>query len=352
MTDQAIKNRNIVTLKDATEICLRSVKAKVVPFIKGSPGLGKSAIVASIASGYNLKLIDMRMAQLEPTDLNGFPFVNGKGRASYAPPDMIPLDSDELPLDDKGQPMNGWLLFLDEFNSAERDTQKAAYKLVLDRMVGSHNVHKNVAMICAGNLDTDNAIVEEMGTAMKSRLIHLEVKADAEEWLEWARAANVDSRITSFIQFKPDMLHKFMPDSPDDTFPCPRTWEFAHRLINGRDKLDTNDRVLLNGTIGSGGTVEFLGFTQLVDSLPSMDAIKADPEGIAVPQEPGVLYALTGALGNAITSTTSNMLMKFVRRMPIEFAITAMREVLARTPDMMNDPEIQQWQSDTANQLF
>ncbi|OZB41166.1 MAG: hypothetical protein B7X50_07665 [Alishewanella sp. 34-51-39] len=129
----------------------------------------------------------------------------------------FPLESDEVP---KGY--NGWLLFLDEFTSATRAVQASAYKLVLDRMVGDHYLHKNVAIVCAGNLETDGAIVEAMSTALQSRLVHFEVAVDSECWLEWAVKNDIDHRITSYIRFKPDNLYTFKADHTDKTYGSPR----------------------------------------------------------------------------------------------------------------------------------
>ena len=44
------------------------IQAKIVPMLTGSPGMGKSAIVKDIAKTYNLKLIDLRLSQCDPTD--------------------------------------------------------------------------------------------------------------------------------------------------------------------------------------------------------------------------------------------------------------------------------------------
>lgn len=49
---------------------IRLQAARLIPFIKGSPGLGKSAMVKQLAKKYNLKLIDIRLGQVDPTDLN------------------------------------------------------------------------------------------------------------------------------------------------------------------------------------------------------------------------------------------------------------------------------------------
>lgn len=102
------------------------IKAKLVPMIEGSPGMGKSAIVHQIAEQYGLKLIDLRLSQCDPTELMGFPSIGSnvdrtKARAGYVPMDTFPLEDDSIPAGH-----NGWLLFLDEFNSAPPAVQAAA----------------------------------------------------------------------------------------------------------------------------------------------------------------------------------------------------------------------------------
>jgi hypothetical protein len=62
-----------VKLTQAASMLPKYIRAKLVPMIHGSPGMGKSAIVHAIAAQYNLLVIDKRLAQEEPTDLKGYP---------------------------------------------------------------------------------------------------------------------------------------------------------------------------------------------------------------------------------------------------------------------------------------
>ena len=192
------------------------LKAKLVPLMVGSPGIGKSSIAKQIADQFNLKLIDIRLSQCDVTDLCGFPqIVNNK--ASYVPMDTFPIEGDTVP---KGY--SGWLLLFDELTSAVPALQSAAYKILLDRMVGLHHLHKHVALMAAGNLETDNAIVQPMSTALQSRLAHLELVVDSKEWVNWATSNGIDHRITAYINFKPGNLYTFNPDHTDKTYASPR----------------------------------------------------------------------------------------------------------------------------------
>jgi hypothetical protein len=343
MQASGIPTVGLSTAVTITEKCIRS---HLVPFIKGSPGVGKSAIIKQLATTFQLEIIDLRLSQCDPTDLQGFP-VTSNGRSDFAPPAYIPLEGkDELPKDKAG-----WLLFLDEFNSADRSVQRAAYKLVLDRQIGVHNVHPNVAIVCAGNLDTDNAITEELSSALQSRLVHLTTHVDVEEWLAWARSSGIDNRISSFIAFKPDLLHKFNPDSIDTTFPCPRTWEFAHKYLKNTGQLQAHDRTALAGIIGKGASVELDAFLDVHTSLPTMQDILKNPTTLPIPEEPSVLFALSGAIGNFANDTNITTLVSFIERLPTEFTIITLREVIARTPALSSHKAVTDWMVSNVNLL-
>lgn len=334
-----------VNTKQAYESLVDCLKERLVPMLTGSPGIGKSAIVNAIAKEYNLKVIDIRLSQCDPTDLNGFPqIVNGK--ASYVPMDTFPLSSDEIP---KGY--DGWLLFLDEFNSAAMATQAAAYKITLDRMIGQEKLHDNCIVMCAGNLSTDAAIVNRLSTAMQSRLVHLELEPDYNAWLEWADENDIDVRITSYIRFRPDALHSFSPDHNDKTFACPRTWEFASRLIKSLPSIERSKLPVLAGTLSEGIAREFIAFTKVFRELPTMEDIVSRPESIPVPSEPSVQYALTGAISGFANDKNIDSLMKFIKRLPVEFQYLTVRAALRRNPTLMTTPVISEWTRVTASEF-
>ena len=59
-----------VNTKQLRKALISTFKAKLTPYIHGSPGIGKSALVRSLANEFNLKLIDIRLSQCDPTELN------------------------------------------------------------------------------------------------------------------------------------------------------------------------------------------------------------------------------------------------------------------------------------------
>jgi hypothetical protein len=58
---------------------------------------------------------------------------------------------------------------------------------------------------------------------------------------------------------------------------------------------------LLEGTIGSAATAEFLGFLRLFRQLPSIDEILLNPENASLPDEPSAQIAIATALGRTMS---------------------------------------------------
>lgn len=335
-----------VRISQAISMASKFLRAKLVPMVAGSPALGKSAIAKHIAKEYKLKLIDLRLSQCDPTEIMGFPKITGE-RAGYIPMETFPIEGDPIP-----EGYNGWLLFLDELNSASNAVQAAAYKLILDRMVGLKHLHTNVGIMCAGNLESDNAIVNTVSTALQSRLVHMELVVNIDDWTAWANANGVDHRITDFIAFKPNSLYTFQPDHTDSTYASPRTWEFADKVLKVTDELSEDTLPMLAGTLGEGVAREFLIFCKIYQTLPTINQILTDPDGTNVPKELSTLFALAGSLSQHTTMDTHGKIMKYLVRLPVEFQVVSLKTAIRRDMKLMSHPDTQAWLDRVGTTLF
>lgn len=318
-----------VTPRTARGFIVRCMLAGLVPFIQSSPAMGKSAMVASIAAEYGLQLIDHRLSTSAPEDLSGLPHFLPDGTATFAPFDTFPTEDVELPKDKQG-----WLLFLDEFNSASKMVQAAAYKLVLDRAVGLKKLHERVVIVAAGNLSTDRAIVNPTSTAMQSRLVHLEMELDLNEFMEdVALPQKWDSRIVAFLNYKKSLLHDFRPDHNERTFCSPRTWEFMNKLIKGQQVRD-EDAPLYAGTITSGVAVDFIQFTKVYESLPKFSEIIRNPEGSPVPGDAATRWATITHLIENVDEDSFSAVSDYLARFTAEFRVLFFRGLMAQRRDL------------------
>jgi hypothetical protein len=343
-----------VNLNVAKDMCISYMKKSLVPMVISPPGLGKSSMAQAIANKYEWLLIDIRLAQYDPSDLNGFPDIDRvEGLAKYVPFDTFPTENTVLPINPlTGRPYKGWLLFLDELTHAAPAVQKASYKLILDKMVGPKKLHHLVVMMAAGNLITDNSFVEPMAPTLQSRLTHIKVHVDHKIFLEWGYDNDLDYRINAFIHYKPANLMKYDPYHTDMTFACPRTWEFTNRMISDIPKITREHRMLIAGCISLGMAAEFVAFNQIFAEIITIEDIKRDPTGVALPTKPGVIYALTGSISENIDASNADQVMIFLSRLAGEFQMITMQSVVRRKPELMQIPSVSQWCDRFIDEVF
>ena len=305
--------------------------------IHGSPAIAKSAIVKEVANNNKLKLIDLRLSQCIPEDLLGLAsFNHDKTKARYVPFSTFPLESDPIP---KGY--DGWLLFLDEINSASLSVQSAAFKLVLDRMVGEFQLHERVAIVCAGNKESDKGITNRLSTPMQSRLIHLELEVDVATWLDWAERSEIDHRIISFIKFKNNALHNFDPNHNDRTFPSPRTYEFLSKIIKKMTSFGEGLEQIIEGTIGKGMAREFIGFSNIYLQLPTIEGIIDG--SYKMPTDISVLFVISEFISSKATINNISKLAPFINEMPKEYQVIIYKAMTKRDGELLNNKSVEKW---------
>lgn len=319
-------------IKPAVEACMQ---ARLVPFLQSSPGIGKSSIVKQIANEYGLKLIDCRLSSMEPTDLQGLPWIQD-GKAQFNPYNFFPLEDTPIP-----EGYSGWLLFLDEFNSANRATQAAAYRVVLDREIGMHKLHSHCFVVAAGNLATDNAITTQLSTAMSSRVIHLNMEVNFDDWRDnFAIPQKIDERIIAYLSMYPNYLMDFDPERDSQTFACPRTWHFASKLIEASGGSVTDKIIpLLGGAVTMEQANSFVQFCKVYKDLITVDDIKKNPS-IEPPKDAATLWAILIHIINRVDKDNFHNCLKFVDKMPPTFKIVYLRSLKRTNSSLFLDPAV------------
>ena len=256
----------------------------------GPPGVGKSQIVAQIGARHHVPVIDIRLSQMEPSDLRGIPFRTGD-HVEWATPAILP---------DAQRHGEEGILFLDEITSAPPSVSAAAYQLILDRRLGEYEVPDGWAIFAAGNRQGDRGVTYTMPAPLANRFSHFEFETNLDDWVAWAYANGIDERVIGFLRFRPELLFDFDPAHNPVAFPSPRSWEFAHR---GLQKFG-NQPAILQGTlqacVGPAAGVELNAFVNSLDQMPDLDRIVEGTE-TAVPREIDLQYAVAAALvGRAI----------------------------------------------------
>ncbi|NNM81601.1 MAG: AAA domain-containing protein [Burkholderiales bacterium] len=255
----------------------------------GPPGVGKSQIVAQVAKKHGAPMIDIRLSQMEPSDLRGIPYRDGN-RVEWAVPAMLP---------DEARHGKSGILFLDEITSAPPAVSAAAYQLILDRRLGEYFLPEGWAIFAAGNRMGDRGVTYLMPSPLANRFSHFELEANLEDWVSWAYRSGIDERLVGFLRFRPELLFEYDPARNPVAFPTPRSWEFANRALA---KFDRTNLLLsaLQSCVGPAAGLEMHAFVMNLEKMPDLDAILKG-EKVAVPEEIDIQYATASALvGRAI----------------------------------------------------
>jgi len=231
--------------------------------LHGRPGIGKTEVVQTLASRIGARLYDLRLTTIEPQDLRGLPFFDmERQRTIWFRPEDLP--------DDTTTPS---VLFLDELTAAAPQLQPTVYGLLQERRVGPHRLPDSCFVVAAGNTVEDGAIAYEMGSALSDRLVHLNLVAEAGDWVQgYAVPQGLDPAVIALIRTRPDLL-----DTNEaalrrgDMIACtPRSWARASALMGALP-----DRVLRNtaiaGVLGEAVAAEFLLIADEIAATVQLD---------------------------------------------------------------------------------
>lgn len=308
--------RLIVSLFDTEE--------KTPLFVWGPPGCGKSQIVKQVTKELGVSYKDIRLPYCEPGDIK-FPIVKDGG---------LNWVNSMFPEDRPGQDPWRGMAVLEELPQATTAVQACVMQAVLDKQVGDSVISPGCMFVACGNRQTDRAGAGRVLTPVLNRFIHVDLETSVEDWTEWALGADVDARVIAFVQYKPQLLHRFDPEKNEREFPTHRSWEFASRVVKA---VSPDMRFpAVRGCVGEGAAAEFIGFLEVWEAMTvtyPIDRIIAEPDAVKVPKigEGAVLYALGSALAErcrGLDQKTVHNCMRYAFRMPIEFAIFTVRSIV------------------------
>ena len=275
-------------------------------FMWGGPGISKSSLVEQVCNQLNYKLIDVRLTQMEPTDLRGIPVPsdgdNGEVVVKWAVPDFFPKRSSNSRVCDlvdsiTGHKYDGAIILLDELPNAPPSVQAGSYQLVLDGALGSYIVPDNVFVMAAGNRETDKGCTFRMPSPLTNRFSHIEVKVDFGDWQTHALSMGFCNNTVGYISAFPHDLYDFDPLSASRGFPTPRSWEAVSDIMYGDPNLPEQVMLgLIAGTIGDGVAIKFLEFCKMSTQLPRSEDILNGKVKILSTKETSLMYALTTSL--------------------------------------------------------
>lgn len=307
---------------------------KLVPFIVGKPGGGKSSLAREIIAELNIepnRITEFNPSLRDPVDILGLPRTEGQ-HSSWLPPSefwRIRDDGSERPC----------ALIIEEITDASIPMQNPLCRVVLDRYAGELKLHPNLHIIATGNRTEDKSGATRMTTKLGNRMQTLSFDENLDDWCNWALDNGIATEMVQFLRFRPNMLSDFDPNRSIN--PTPRSWAMANEV----DDSLPSDLYFANiaGLVGEGAAAEYTGFKRIYESLPDVNEIISSPETSLVPEDPPVLYALVGALAYRSTVDVFEKLRPFVDRIPPEFQVMYLLDAIKQEPKIKKSKYFVSW---------
>jgi len=194
--------------------------------------------------------------------------------------------------------------------------------------------------VLTGNRASDKTHFRATSAPLRNRLVTINCEPDVTQWAEWAMDNGVSPMIVGFLRWRPEhLIAKEIPG--EGAFPSPRSWEATSNILTLQMGA-TIEKEMILGAIGEAATIEFEAYLRTARDLPNIEAIVDAPTKAAVPKSPTQLYALSTSLAQ-YTREHGKSAMKFIARMPAEFALLYVMDVRRGGYDIRTDKEIGKW---------
>lgn len=303
---------------------------RIVPFIEGKPGGGKSAcareIVNELKKKYHIadeQIVEFNPSLRDPVDVLGVPFKHESGTHNvWLPPEEFY---------NLRQGVGPCALIIEELTDAPMSMQNPMCRIILDRWAGSVKLSDQLFIIATGNRVEDKSGANRMSTKLGNRLRCLPFDENLDDWITWAKAHNICDVLIKFLQFQPKMLSDFDPTRK--TNPTPRAWEAVSLVpsFTGRDG-EKLFHALVAGDVGEGAAAAYCAFRKMYLNLPDFSELLARPEQYAVPEDLSIRWATVMKLVDLIASEnckqdTANAALTFISRVPPDMQAMAVREL-------------------------
>ena len=307
---------------------------KRATFLKGKSGIGKSDAVkqASALLAQHIPnwcgIIDLRLSQMEPTDLRGIP-VEKDGKTHWLAPSFLPLAG-----------TSGIILF-DEITSAPPSIQAAAYQYILDRCMGEHKIPDGWMIVAAGNLTSDRGVTFQMAAPLLNRMCEVEVTTVLDDFIEHAAVSGCRPEIMAFLKDRPEFLHKFEGKGAIEPFPTPRSW-FAVSDSMALD-LPPSDRVeVFKGDVGYEAATTYETYLRFWETIPRIDDILAGnvPK---IANDLQIKWALGMGIAARVGPTTFDNAWKTLELLPKEIQTFVVKLAYKRDKGLVASPAFTSW---------
>lgn len=324
-------------------------RADVPVLLWGTPGTGKSGLIATLGRLDGVNTATVIGSLREPADLAGLPVVQDDGSVVLAPPRW----ARELVA------AGGGYLFLDELSTAAPAVQAAMLRVAMEKVVGDLELPAATRIVAAANPADVAAGGWELEPPTANRFLHLTHVPDLDTFADGLSAgfdaataardhhtatspplgrAAATAQILGFLRSRPARFDDCpeRPGAGGGAWPSPRTWHHLQRLLAelpGDD--DHARRAAAVGLVGEAAGMELLGWVRhsdLPDPALLLDGTLQLDHRLRDDQRYAVLAGVTAVAIERGTAAAWAAAWGLVRQVPVDIAATAARSLFAARP--------------------
>jgi hypothetical protein len=240
------------------------IRAGLVLYLMGEPGMAKSAISESISKKiiwwyddkpnekfYGFQFIDLRLADKDETDLGSYPVIKNTidqllkfsqllqnkiittFEFETIKKKLLKID-DNSDIDNLNFAVPEWaldanttptIIVVEELNRCAPQVRNAALQLLNEKRIGNKfKFNKNVFWMASGNIgEMDKTEVEEMDLALSNRLVILNHNLTSQEWANAYGYTNCWNILVEYLIAHPNEFYK-LPKDGKLQYATARSW--------------------------------------------------------------------------------------------------------------------------------
>lgn len=196
-------------------------------FLKGPPGVGKTAIMAQIASELNVALLSYSMTHHTRQSALGLPFIVQKtyGGKEYSVSEytMSEIIASVYDLMERTGKREG-ILFVDEMNCVSETLLPVMLQFLQYKVFGRHRVPEGWIIVAAGNPPEYNDSVRDFDMAIWDRVRRIDVEPDFSVWRKYAAETGMHPSVLAYLDGHREHLYSVRSTVEGKQFVTMRGW--------------------------------------------------------------------------------------------------------------------------------
>ena len=239
------------------------MKHRVVPFIWGAQGVGKTQGVKQVVEASGQGFVHLHLATQEVGDLVGLLIPSPDGTVRHSRPSWFPTEGEGV-------------VYLDELNRATPDVLQALFSFVTEGTIHTHKLPEGWRVVAAGNYQTSMFnVTDTSDSAWMSRFCHLDFQPTKEEFVVFAESMEAYG-VADFIRTHGELLevtHKERLNMAMIT-PDRRSWMDMVARLENEPELEAMRYEIYSGIVGATAAASFLSHKKIAhDKLSGRDVL-------------------------------------------------------------------------------